>query len=262
MNTFRFEQNGSIGKLIHVATPPSQADADFAGTLRDSIRKASESDIRVLIVTAEGGNFAVTGSPGAVASRGGRWVDSFLAQSNAAFRTLEGLPFPTVASVLNSAMGGGFELVLACDFLVVAESAVLFPFETKMGVVPVAGGVQRLAERIGRARTARMVMLAEPVTGAVALTLGIATHVAPAERLEQATAEVAQHLANGPTLAYVATRGLLKAWSSGGVQGADAVMPELAARLLESEDARKAMATLSNPEQRGHGFPNMTFSGK
>jgi enoyl-CoA hydratase/carnithine racemase len=69
------------------------------------------------------------------------------------------------------ALGGGFELALACDFLVVEESTTFIALEVMGGMVPVAGGIQRLAERIGRTRTIRMVMLAEPLSGQHAAAL-------------------------------------------------------------------------------------------
>jgi enoyl-CoA hydratase/carnithine racemase len=257
----RFERDGRVGRLI-LETLPTQGHTNFAGTLRESIRRAAESDIRVLVVTADDGIFTVNADPSEVLGGDGSGFRAFVADANASFRMLDGLRVPTVASVRHSAVGGGFELALACDFLIAAEAAVLYcGDEIKVGMVPVAGGVQRLAERVGRARATRLVMMAERVTGTEALKLGIATHVAPANQLEQTTAELAQALAAGPTLAYVATRGLLKAWSAGGVSGADTAMPDLTAGLYDSEDARKGQEAMSHIEP-GSERPILTFSGK
>jgi enoyl-CoA hydratase/carnithine racemase len=71
------------------------------------------------------------------------------------------------------AVGGGFELALACDFLVVETSATLFSVEVMGGMLPGAGGIQRIADRLGRARTIRMMMLAEPISGEQAGALGV-----------------------------------------------------------------------------------------
>ncbi|MGO6755424.1 enoyl-CoA hydratase/isomerase family protein, partial [Rhizobium ruizarguesonis] len=82
---------------------------------------------------------------------------------------------PTVASVAGMALGGGFELLLAFDFLVVAESAMLVFPEVSVGGIPMAGGVQRLADRVGKTLATRFVLLSEPIFGKVAVDLGIAT---------------------------------------------------------------------------------------
>lgn len=257
----RFEREGDVGRLI-IEELSGDAPSSFTGSLRDSIRKAGEADIRVLVLTAEDGVLSVKADPGEFASGDGLRFRSFVADANASFRMLEGLRAPTVAVVDRAAIGGGFELALACDFLIAAESAVLHAgAELMVGMVPVAGGVQRLAERVGRARATRMVMLAERLTAAQALELGIATHTAPDAELDKRVAELAGMLTNGPTQAYFATRGLLKAWSAGGVSGADAAMPDLTAALYGTADARKGQEVVTTMEP-GSELPVLTFSGR
>ena len=68
----------------------------------------------------------------------------------------------TVAAVRGAAFGGGFELALSCDFMVVADNAVFRCIEVTTGFIPIAGGLQRLAERVGRSRASRFAMLGEP----------------------------------------------------------------------------------------------------
>ena len=72
-----------------------------------------------------------------------------------------------------------------------------------------------IADRLGRARTIRMMMLAEPISGEQAGALGIATHVVSAGELQKATTDLALKLSTGPTRAYAAIKGLMKAWSPG-----------------------------------------------
>src|SRR4029077_6514295 len=148
---------------------------------------------------------------------------------------LESLRIPTIASVQGMAVGGGFGLALACDFLVVETSATLFSVEVMGGMLPGAGGIQRIADRLGRARTIRMMMLAEPISGEQAATLGIATHVVSSEELQKATTDLALKLSTGPTRAYAAIKGLMKAWSPG-VAAADLLLSDLSADLYESKD--------------------------
>jgi enoyl-CoA hydratase/carnithine racemase len=133
------------------------------------------------------------------------------------------------------ALGGGFELALACEFLVVEESSQLMALEVMGGMIPVAGGLQRLAERIGRACAIRMVMLSEPISGSDAAARGIATHAVPTGALQQATTELGMKLSNGPTRAYAAIKCIMKVWSPG-VAAADLLMPDVVAVLYESDD--------------------------
>src|SRR5580693_7011408 len=103
--------------------------------------------------------------------------------------------------------------------------------------MPIAGGVQRMAERIGRTRAALYAMLTLPMTGETAGELGVASFVAPEVEVESKALDLVQQLASGPTRSYAAVRQILKAWSSGGVAGADAVMLDVALALHAAADA-------------------------
>ena len=159
------------------------------------------------------------------------------------------------------AVGGGFELALACDFLVVEASATLFSVEVMGGMLPGAGGIQRIADRLGRARTIRMIMLAEPISGEQAAALGIATHVVSSGQLQKATTDLALKLSTGPTRAYAAIKGLMKAWSPG-VATADLLLSDLSAHLYESKDAAAAWQEAEESARHGHPLPSITFTGK
>jgi enoyl-CoA hydratase/carnithine racemase len=129
-------------------------------------------------------------------------------------------------------------------------------------MLPLAGALQRLAERIGRARASRFAMLGEPISGAVALQLGIATHAVPPEKLAETANALARELANGPTRSYAATRTLLKAWSSGGVGAADLVMLDIAMELYNGEDAQRGFANTAKAFDADIEPPRLVFEGK
>jgi enoyl-CoA hydratase/carnithine racemase len=147
------------------------------------------------------------------------WFRTFVADINVSYRAIEMLKIPTVAVVQGIAFGGGFELALACDFLVAADDATLRCVEVTTAMLPIAGALQRIAERAGRARASRLAMLGEPISGRDAVAIGIATHAAPQSELEEMAAALVRQLATGPTRSYAATRTLLKAWSGGGGRG-------------------------------------------
>src|SRR6266700_5410542 len=217
MSTIRFERSAAIGSIVLANPPLNRIDLRYASALREAVRAASESDIRVLMVRAEGPNFSLGGEVREWPGKDINWFRTFVAEVNASYRAIEALHVPTVAVVRGIAFGGGFELALSCDFLVAAENAVFRCVEVTTAMLPIAGALQRLAERVGRARASRFAMLGEPISGATALELGIATHAVPAEKLAATANALAKELANGPTRSYAATKTLLKAWSSGGV---------------------------------------------
>src|SRR6266516_1482707 len=235
MTTIRFERHGAIGNIVLANPPFNRLDLRFAEALRNAVHQASESDIRVLVVRSEGPHFSFGGEVREWPGKDVNWFRTFVAEVNVSYRAIEMLKIPTVAVVQGIAFGGGFELALACDFLVAADNAVFRCVEVTTAMLPIAGALQRIAERAGRARASRCAMLGEPISGALAGNLGIATHVVASSMVEGTAAELAATLANGPTKAYAAVRTLLKAWSAGGVPAADAVMLDITMPLHATE---------------------------
>ena len=172
-----------------------------------------------------------------------------MTEYNRSFRALETLQVPTVAAVRGSVFGGGVELVLSCDFIVAARDAIFRQIEVSLGNMPMAGGVQRMAERIGRARAALYAMLSLPMTGDRAGELGVASFVVPEEEVESKALDLVRELSDGPTRSYAAVRQILKAWSSGGVAGADAVMLDVALPLHAVADAARGRAAEKSRSQ-------------
>src|SRR5215470_17089458 len=108
----------------------------------------------------------------------------------------------------------------------------------------------------------RFAMLGEPISGALAGNLGIATHVVPNSMVEGTAAELAATLANGPTKAYAAVRSLLKAWSAGGVPAADAVMLDITMPLHATEDVTRGFINTAKAFDKNIEPPAMIFHGR
>jgi len=262
MSTIRFERRESIGSIVLANPPFNRIDLQYASSLREAVHAASESDIRVLVIRAEGPNFSQGGEVREWPGKDINWFRTFVADVNASYRAIEALRVPTVAVVRGLAFGGGLELALACDFIVAAEDAVFRCVEVTTGMLPIAGALQRLAERVGRARASRFSMLGEAFLGTQAGELGIATHVVPEAKLDAEAEALARHLASGPTRSYAATRTLLKAWSGGGITAADAVMPDVAMELFFTQDVQRGFISTAKAFDAGIEPPAMTFDGK
>jgi enoyl-CoA hydratase/carnithine racemase len=262
MQTVRFERQGAVGRIILANPPLNPLNADFARGLRESVVAAGHSDIRVLLVCAEGPNFSLGGGSKEVLEIDTNAFRTRVMGFNEAFRRIEGLRVPTITAVRGIAYGGGFELALSCDFLMVSETASFKCVEATTGMIPIAGALQRLCERVGRARASRYAMLAEAISGAEAMEHNIATHlVADAALDDQATA-LAEQLAVGPTLSYAATRTLLKAWSGGGVPLADAMTLDIAMDLFGTEDCKRGFANTVEAYEQDQMPGPMIFNGR
>jgi enoyl-CoA hydratase/carnithine racemase len=262
MKSVRFERDGKVGNIVLANPPYNRLDQRFAQCLREGVHEAGESDIRVLVVRAEGPHFSLGGEIRDWPGKDLNWARTFIAEINTSYRAIEALRVPTVAVVQGLAFGGGLELVLSCDFIVAATDAVFRCVEVTTAMLPLAGAVQRLAERVGRGRASRFAMLGEPIPGSLAGELGIATHVAEPGELESVAKELVTRLASGPTLSYAATRTLLKTWSSGGVAGADVAMLDIGMELYKTEDATRGFVNTAEAFDRDEEPGDLVFYGK
>src|SRR6202023_883567 len=185
MRTIRFERQDAVGRIVLANPPFNRLDLQFPESLRQALHHASQSDIRVLVVQAEGPHFSFGGEVREWPGKDINWFRTFVAEVNLSYRAIEALRVPTVAAVQGVAFGGGFELALACDFIVAAENAVFCCVEVTTGMLPIAGALQRLAERVGRGRASCFAMLGEAIPGPMAAQLGIATQVVPVAEFAQ-----------------------------------------------------------------------------
>lgn len=117
------------------------------------------------------------------------------------FFRIESLPQLTVAEINGAAMGGGFELALSCDLRVVADEARVGLPEVRIGLLPGAGGTQRLTRLCGRGVAFRIINGVEMVDGKTAVSLGMAQWHAPLAELREKATAIARHYADQPARA-------------------------------------------------------------
>jgi len=123
-----------------------------------------------------------------------------------AFTAVARIPQPTIAAVTGYALGGGCELALCCDLRFAADDATLGQPEIQLGIIPGAGGTQRLPRLIGVSRAKDLILTGRHVGAAEALDLGIVNRVVPADEVYSAARELAGRLAKGPALALRAAK--------------------------------------------------------
>src|SRR3974390_2764262 len=123
------------------------------------------------------------------------------------YARIEQLPQVTLAEIAGVAMGGGFELALACDLRIAAAEAKLGLPEVRLGLIPGAGGTQRLTRLCGPGLAKRLILGAEVLDGATAASLGVVHWSAPRAELAQRAPEIASRVARLPAAALPARQG-------------------------------------------------------
>jgi len=158
---------------------------------------------------------------------------------NPLIRTLRDTPVPIVAAVNGAAAGFGASIVLACDFVIAAESAYLLQAFRHIGLVPDGGASHALVRTVGRLRATELMMLGERVTAAQAQQWGLINRVVPDADLPGAAADIAEALAAGPTRALAGIKRI--AWAA-----ANESLEEML--LLERRAQKEAGDTLDHRE--------------
>lgn len=206
----RIEQHGDIAILYF--NRPDKLNAinrtvyeELGDYLRSVERGESAAD--VLILTGEGRAFVA-----------GADIDDYLTMTLAQFSAfqrlgrsvmaqMEQLPRPIIAAVNGYALGGGFEIALACDVIVAAENAKFGLPEAKLGLLPGGGGTQRLSRLVGAYLAKRMIFSGETIDARRAYELHIASEIAPkGEAVSVALALAEKILANGQLAVRMAKR--------------------------------------------------------
>jgi enoyl-CoA hydratase/carnithine racemase len=124
----------------------------------------------------------------------------------ASFTAVADIPKPVVAAVTGYALGGGLELALCADFRVLGESAKVGQPEILLGIIPGAGGTQRLPRLIGPARAKDLIFSGRHVAADEALAIGLADKVVPDADVYQAARDLIGQYATGPALALSAAK--------------------------------------------------------
>lgn len=171
-------------------------------------------------------------------------VRAFLRRIRGIMDLVERLPMPTIAAVDGVAFGGGCELALACDLRVLAQTAVIGLTECALGIIPGAGGTQRLPRLIGPAKAKELIFTARRLSANDALQVGLANHVVEGSAVDRALA-LAQEIARCAPIAVEAAKAAIDGGLSTGISEGLLLETRCYELTLTTADRAEALAAFS-----------------
>jgi enoyl-CoA hydratase/carnithine racemase len=173
------------------------------------------------------------------------------------FSTVAHIPKPVIAAVTGYALGGGYELALCADFRVVGASAKIGQPEIQLGVIPGAGGTQRLARLVGPAKAKDLVFTGRHVGAEEALEIGLADAVVPDDEVYSTAVAMAKKFAAGPPLALASAKRAIDHGLDLPLAEGLALETRLFAELFGTEDQKTGMRSFLE-----NGPGKATFTGR
>ena len=243
MPPVRLDFDGPLAILTLDAPPLNLFDATMIEWISAVIDEVAASDARALLFQAQGravsaGVDVHTFAPLTPETGEALWREWF-----GLIHRIEDLPFPTVFAAHALCLTAAFEISLACDLLLAAESARFGLVEIVVGLTPSMGGPQRLAERAGPARARELIYTGELYSAATLEQWNVVNRVLPDDGFAAAARDFALTLANGPTRAHAATKAIIAAQLAGGARAADEITPAVSGALFATEDLQNAVAS-------------------
>ncbi len=254
----RLEVDGGVG-VIRLDRPPMNA---LNATVQEEIREAAaEASSR-----ADVGGVVVYGGEKVFAA--GADIKEMQAMSytdmvdravglQSAFSSVAAIPKPTVAAITGYALGGGCELALCCDFRVAGQNAKIGQPEILLGIIPGAGGTQRLARLVGPSRAKDLIFTGRFVEAAEARAIGLVDEVVPAEEVYAAARRRVERYAGGPAYALRAAKEAIDRGLDVDLDTGLAIERALFAGLFATRDREIGMASFV---EQGPG--KATFEGR
>src|SRR3954462_7452934 len=217
-------------------------DEQLHQEVRAAAMEASERpEVRAVVIYGGERVFAAGPDIKAMSRIDGSAMTAWGRELQNSFRTVAQIPKPVIAAITGYALGGGYELALCADFRVLGASAKIGQPEIQLGIIPGAGGTQRLARLVGPARAKDLVFTGRHVGAEEALEMGLADAVVPdAEVLTPALA-MARKFAAGPPLALAAAKRAIDEGLDLPLSEGLALETELFAGLFETEDQKIGM---------------------
>jgi len=199
-----------------------------------------ENDIRVIIIRGMGRAFAAGADISAMAKASP--VEIWEGSTRQSWKRLWATDKPIIAAVHGFAFGGGCELAMSCDLIVAGENALFAQPEIKLGIMPGAGGTQRLAKAIGPYRAMEMILTGDPISAQEAHSAGLVNRLVPDERVLDEAFELAATIAKRPAVALRLARQALRYGTEHSMNEGLEMERRNYRMLYDTEDQKEGMA--------------------
>jgi enoyl-CoA hydratase len=254
----RYDVDGGVGEIVLSNPPLNLFDQTLMDELRAAVDRAAADPPRALILRAEGKVFTAGVDVHVFQGLDIPKADALTASLLELAHTVEDLPCPTMAVVHGLCLTAGLELSLACDLMWASEGARFGLVEKVVGITPLMGGTQRMAERAGTARAREFVYSGGLFDAPTLHAWGVVNRLLADDDLLGDARAFAADLAAGPTQAHVATKRVVRAQADHGTRGADERTAALTSHLFETQDSRDAVQAFLQHGGPGHA----AFTGK
>jgi 2-(1,2-epoxy-1,2-dihydrophenyl)acetyl-CoA isomerase len=253
--TVIWEQTGPIGRLtLNRPATLNAWTAEFGGELKQVVEgEAADDSVRAVLVTGAGRGF----SSGADLRAGFEPADDGMPDIRKELHEIyhpviagiRRLPKPVVAAVNGPAVGIGCSLALACDLVMIAESAFLGLAFVNIGLMPDGGSTAFVPPAVGKARAFQMAFLGERIPAAKALEWGLVNWVHPDDALMDEANALTEKLADGPTRSYASSKRALNRAIYGDLDGQLELEGELQHALGRSKDFLEGVAAFAEKRE-------------
>lgn len=237
-----FDVDGGIG-TIRLDRPPMNAlDRQAQEEIRAAAAEAtSRADVRAVIVYGGPKVFAAGADVKEFSTMTLRDMAARAGGLSSSLSAMAGIPKPTVAAITGYALGGGYELALSCDRRIAGDNAKVGQPEILLGLIPGAGGTQRLARLIGVAKAKEIVFTGRFVDAQEALAIGMVDEVVAPDDVYPAARRWAEQFVNGPALALAAAKAAIDGGVDTDLTNGLRLESHLFTAMFATQDAREGM---------------------
>ena len=215
-----------------------QVQAEIAAAAAEASERA---DVRAVVLWGGERVFAAGADIAEMATASHEQMQVSSRELQASFTAVATIPKPVVAAVTGYALGGGCELALCADVRIAAQDARLGQPEILLGVIPGAGGTQRLARLVGPSRAKDLVLTGRMIGADEALAMGLVDRVLPAAEVLPAALTWAGQFRHGPAVALAAAKRVVDGGLDAGLAAGLELESEQFAALFATEDQRTGM---------------------
>ena len=253
MNEVIVERPSAYVAVIRLNRPEARNalnQAVRAGLAEHFTALGADPSVRAIVLTGGDSIFAAGADLRDLAERGA--IDIMLRQTHRLWQAIAACPKPVIAAVNGLAWGGGCELAMHADLIVAGEGASFCQPEVKVGVMPGAGGTQRLTRAVGKFKAMKLALTGLPVSAREADAMGLVSEVVPDAAVQARALELATLIASRPPLAVAQIKEVLIAGEDASLETGLMLERKAFQLLFASRDQKEGMHAF--PEKREPQF--------